>query len=449
MAVWLLLACAPAVAAERVALYGSAVVASPELSAALQAGGFAVAPLDDAALRRLDTLGAALVIIASDRPCPPDSRPALERFLRQRGSVFVLGPAAFDHRPQPVRGVSAVDLATPAASEVLQPKARGPNERYPVEPTRVSRTTAPGGDAAVAFRTYLRGMNDTFLRFPVASVRRADRTVLTFRARGDAYADLLALRIVDTHEREWLSFVPLAPGWRDHAVSLDDFVPRGWKDSAAPPPRLDPAAVATVSLGIDAATIWREKPMEFALARIELAENAATVAGADARLATLRWPFLAHDTHVPAGLFNPFEGTAAVAPPPGFARAWACPPPQVLHPAVQMGTDHRAEFDTQAEREQRRTPLLRNAAGDVIAEVRLLAGGPRAGATLGLFGLPPEEAVRDAALRASIVAAAQDAVRRPRISGNGCSSARRPSCAWTAAARPWTNGCWPASWIGT
>ncbi len=262
-------------------------------------------------------------------------------WVHARNHVIVIGPGAFDYTPQPVRGVPVVDLADAAQYQVLQPNLRGPNARYVAEPVRISPTTTPEGRPALRFRTYLRGMNDTWLQLAANRVCAVPRTVLTFRARGDAYADLQAIEIVDTKGGRWLSFTPLGGVWRSHAVTLADFLPRGWSQPDPVPPLLNPADIATVSIGIDAATVWREKPMEFSIGAIEFAEDASGRIAPTSRLTALRLPFRENKTAVPSWLFYPFEGTERMAGGPArlidatdSARvaavpAWSWPTPLV------------------------------------------------------------------------------------------------------------------------
>ena len=417
-------------AADDVAVYGDALARSPEFARELRREGCNLVPLDAAGLAQLPAQNARLVIIAAGAPCPPASRPALSRFLADRRHVIVVGADNFDYAPQPVRGVPAVDLAEASQYQILQPAASSPNTRYSLEAARVSASTTPDGRPALQFRTSVRGMSDVRLRFSAASICAPARTVLTFWAQGDSYADLLAVEVADTAGGRWLGFVPLTGEWRRHVLTLADLLPRGGKEAVQPSPQLDPANIATLSLGLVAATIWREKPMAFAVGGIELAEEATGRFAPTSALTPLRLPFRENGTLTPSWLFNPFHGTrpAASAAPlvradTGVAsdpvsRAWSCPPPEVFHPGVQMGTDTKKEFSTTSAREQRRIPLWRAPAPDgdgVVAELRVLAGGPHAGACLALFGVAPAELARNAALRASLVETALRILRQPKI----------------------------------
>lgn len=420
-----------AVAAESIAVYGAALARSAAFQQELRHEGFEAAELDDTGLAQLPASAARLVVIAADAPCPPASRLALTRFLAGRRHVIVVGAANFDYTPQPVRGVPAVDLTEASRYRILQPAGSSANARYLVEPARVTATTTPAGQPALEFRTSIRGMSDVALRFSATGVRSAQRTVLAFWARGDSYADLLAIEAVDLAGGRWIGFVPLAPEWRRHVLSLADLLPRGWRDAGQSPPQLEPDKIATLSLGLNAATIWREKPMAFSVGAIELAEEAAGRFVPTSALPALRVPFQENDTAVPSWLFDPFHGarsagataTPLVAADTGAASgpvsaAWLCPPPEVPHPGVQMGTDTKRGSSTIAAREQRRIPLWRAAtAGNegLVGELRVLAGGPNAGACLAIFGVPPAEVARDAVLRTSLVRTAARLLRQPKI----------------------------------
>ncbi len=381
-------------AAGRAVLFGEPFARSASLAAGLRDAGFETTQLAAAELSQLDSVGATVALLGPDHAVPPESRPAVDRFLAAGGVLLVAGAEAFDHAPRAVDPVPAVDLRAARAFEVRQPKAaRDGRATALVEPARVTPVTTPGGRPAIEFRTLRRGMSDLQLRFPVAAARAPHRTVIRFQARGDAYSDLLALEITDLAGGSWLGFVPLAPEWRTYDVSLADFLPRGWKEANAVPPRLDPAAIETLALGIDDATVWREKPTAFAVGEIALAAEASGRYAPTAALVALRVPLQVNRTATPAWLLDPFRGARVVPPPLGFTTAVECPPPLVLHPGVAMGTDHRPPFATRAEREQRREPLLRGAAGHVVAEARYLAAGRYDGARLGLFGVPAAELV--------------------------------------------------------
>lgn len=385
---------AGATAAERAGLFGEPLARSAALQAGLSAAGFEVTVLDAAQLTRLDTLPSTVALLGPEGAVPPECRPAVDRFLAAGGVLLVVGAETFDYSPRALGPVPAVDLRDTRAFEILQPKAaRDGWETALVEPARVSPVTTPAGRPALHFRTVRRGMSDLQLRFPVAAVRAPQRTVLRFAARGDAYSDLLALEITDRAGGNWLTLVPLAPEWRTYDVSLADFLPRGWKEGGAVPPRLDPAAIETVALGIDDATVWREKPTAFAVGEIALAAESTGRYAPTAALGTLRVPLHANQMSAPVWLFDPLRGARKVSPPPGYSQAVECPPPLVQHPGVAMGTDHRPPFATLAAREQRREPLLRGAEGQVVAEARYLAAGRHDGARLGLFGVPAADLV--------------------------------------------------------
>src|SRR5690606_17665461 len=96
---------------------------------------------------------------------------------------------------------------------------------------------------------------------------------LTFKAKGNAYMDLLALEISDKAKNKWLTFVPLSQEWEEYSVSLADFIPQGWKSGGEMYPLLTPARVDSLAMGANLVTVWKEKPMAFGIAEVALCEN--------------------------------------------------------------------------------------------------------------------------------------------------------------------------------
>src|SRR5690606_34911575 len=116
-----------------------------------------------------------------------------------------------------------------------------------------------GGGKGLTFSTKERGMADIYAHFSVAARASAARSVLTFKAKGNAYMDLLALEISDKDKNKWLTFVPLSQEWEEYAVSLADFIPAGWKSEGEMYPLLHPAQIDSLAMGANLATVWKEK----------------------------------------------------------------------------------------------------------------------------------------------------------------------------------------------
>ena len=142
-------------------------------------------------------------------------------------------------------------------------------------------------------------MSDVMVQFSVKDMAAASRTVLSFKARGNHYMDLLALEIKDQDGHKWLSFVPISKNWDTYALSLADFIPENSSDPANPYPLLQPEKIDSLALGTNLLTVWSEKAMEFALSDIALAENKTGVYAPTSALLPLRLPFKENNISIP------------------------------------------------------------------------------------------------------------------------------------------------------
>lgn len=434
---------------------GDALARSPELREQLASAGLAIVPTAADALSRLDVAGGRLAVIAANEPLPPESRAGISAFLAAGGHVIVVGGRAFDYTPQPVNAAplgrfsDAGPESTPGCRIVYPQRKSVSITRSPIEPARIETLAGPDGQPALGFRTYLRGMGDVMVEFDAASARSPRRSVLRFWARGDSYMDLLALEITDTDGKRWLGFEPIGHDWKQHAISLADFIPAGWSDPEKPWPLLAPEAVATVALGTNTRTLWREKPMTLAIGSVDLAENTAGFYAPTSAILRLRIPFLENDIATPTWLFDPFAGAesgiisaahglrtraglpaafsglpAAVDGPADFRP---CPVAWLEHPGTRMGTDIRDDYTFKFARELRRIPIWQAtttaaagaeaAATQTVAELRIAAAGPLKGANIGLFGVSPETLLAKPALLDSLARTILYVARVPKIAG--------------------------------
>jgi len=422
-------------AGQRVVVVGRAISQSPELQSALHDAGYDLEVVDPTVPGVLDTAAdTRLVIIASDCPLHPDWRGAVTRFLNAGGNAIVVGPQNFDYAPRPVRPVPVQQFTDPASYDVISSQIMTAS----AEPPRVELAAGPEGTQALRLRTYLRGMGKTMVTFSAVQPRSAERTLLTFQARGNAYADLLTVEITDIHRHRWMHFAPLSPQWQQHTISLADFIPEKWSDADKPYPLLSPAEIQTIAMGIDPKTVWNEKPMDLSLASVELAEDEGLHYTPSASLRSLRIPFLESGIATPDWLFDPFpanvqaNGQACLV---SMARedvlkpvtvvtskSWLCPPPFVEHPGTKMGTDTSPvkSYNMGAVRRMRRIPIW--TAGkepstrcQTVAELRISGSGPQAGSAVALFGVMPNDLVMHAPLRESLVRTVADILGKPKI----------------------------------
>src|SRR5690606_11271501 len=196
----------------------------------------------------------------------------------------------------------------------------------------IQAITSDTGTSGLAFKTTQRGMPDILLHMRSEGEAIAGRTVLTLRARGNAYMDLLAVEVTDRAGRKWLGFIRLTRQWQSYHLSLDDLIPEGWREETGSYPLLDPKEIADITVGTNLLTIWREQPMEFAISDIALAEDASGHYTPTGHNRPLRLPFLENDTHIPVWLLD--ERGSQYREFPGSVT----------------GTDHRKGYDRTAER---------------------------------------------------------------------------------------------------
>ncbi|MFA5688891.1 MAG: hypothetical protein WC959_07070 [Kiritimatiellales bacterium] len=419
---------------ERVYVYGDALLSSPEFCDALTSAGMRAVRLSADRLNTFSIHSARTVVLAPETVCPPESRPALTQFLRNGGNIAVIGAGAFDYRPVPANPVPLWRASTGAT--ITYPPQIGTMKCD--KPAR-SEITAPDGEKALHFETTSRGMTNVLATFSVSpSLLNSNRTVLTFLAKGSTYAELLWLQITDHSNGTWIHFLPVTPEWKTHIVSLADFIPEGWSDALTPYPLLNPENISKISIGINNAVVWREKPMAFSIGSIDLAENAAGIYAPTSVQLKYRIPYLELGITAPEWIFDPFAGCAApennvsitAAPDSGglaagtdagISVAWICPPPYLEHPGTQMGTDTASEYNTKEKRRMRRIPLWNGTAGNSgapaapVAELRFFAAGELFGAGVALFGFTPDEFTEKPALISSLASSLHYALFTPKI----------------------------------
>lgn len=403
--------------ADRILIYGDV----PSLAASLQREGFEPQTINDAALQNLGTTQSRLLVLASNKPAPAQSRLAVSRFLQQGGNAIVVGTNNFAPVPQPVRPVSLGDFSRDETYRIALPQSDNTNGEKP----RLEKTTAPDGNPALRFTTSKRDMINFAVTLSTAAARSSQRNLLTFQARGDAYMDLLALEATDSAGRKYHAFVPLSQKWQRYTISLADFIPAGWKQAHTPYPLLDPAKLETIALGTNRLTLWQEKPMDFALAQVALAENSHGEYAPTAALNRLKLPFQEIGITTPEWIFDPFYAAAnpqatTLNKTGGAAtfqtRAWHLPQPFADFPGTKMGTDNKKDYDSRPEQSVRRIALWENrSTGEPMAEFRLFSGGTYKGSSVTLVGVAPQALARQGELNSSLAQTASYILHRPKI----------------------------------
>src|SRR5688572_23731696 len=179
-----------------VLLVGDTINRSAHFVQSLRDANLAVGSAGAGTLRHVDPTKTPLVVLASEKTLPADTRLGLSRFLESGGYVVVIGGHQLDYAPRPAKAVSLGRFTTTKDYRIVRPQR--------ADATGVSRETArnevihgPDGSSALRFQTTQRGFDNFLVELDATDVRSPTRTVLQFWAKGDSYMDLLALEIRD------------------------------------------------------------------------------------------------------------------------------------------------------------------------------------------------------------------------------------------------------------
>lgn len=402
---------------EQVKIYGSALSQSSIFQQALQK--FHVKPQNINTLQGLDAAHTRLLILASEKPLPAFGHLAISQYLRNGGNVIVVGARNFYGAPQPIHEMPLANFAQKDTFTIVKPDG---GKSYGEEP-KVQHISDPNEKPALRLQTLKRDMINIRIQFPVHSVRSATRTVVTFMAKGDGYMDLMFLEATDSAGQKYFSFVPLSHEWEQYAISLADFIPENWKDAAKPYPLIDPAKIETIALGTNRNTLWQEKPMDWSLGQVNLAEEKNNVYFPTAALNRLSVPFKEIGITAPQWIFDPFyesNTSTSFAAPDGkstfTSKAWICPPAYADFPGTKMGTDTKNAYSTRQLHSMRRDVLFKTSdTNESVAETRLFTGGIYAGSSVALFGFAPQQIRDHSFLLNSLTQTVDEILHQPKI----------------------------------
>lgn len=226
---------------------------------------------DDLKPGRLTAAQLDLVVVADARRLPAAGVAAVTSYLRSGGKLIALGAPAFGQLllPSP-RGYVAQQQYPEALYDSLarRPLAvsadawqRGCQDRQ--RPASIQAEPANG--TAPAARTWkltmdLKGWDHFGQAIPRAF---ADgRSLLCFRARGDAATPQLAVECIEQDRSRWIATVELSTDWRPVVLRPSDF--SYWPDSPArrggAGDRLEPANLASIHIGLSQSHTPRCEP---------------------------------------------------------------------------------------------------------------------------------------------------------------------------------------------
>ena len=349
---------------------------------------------------------ARLLMISGEKNLPPEFRLPIHHFIRSGGNVILIGKTPLNYSPQPAMPVSLVSFNKDF--NIVYPKRKVVSGSLD-KPT-ISKIDAGNKKNGIQFLTKNRGMTDVMFGIALKHKRSEKKNVISFKAKGSHFMDLLALEIKDISGNKWYSFMPVSRQWEDYSVSFADFIPEGWQDASNPYPLLNPQHADSLYIGINTMTVWKEKAMDFSLADMTLAENTGSYTPSSI-LTTLRLPFKEIGIASPEWIIDPFlraiERKNVLAANAGtyfyekkydkkLAVAWNVPAQFYEHPGTAMGTDTDKKYDNKLNRLHRREKILIDpSTGETIAEFVQYAGGKYKNASMSLFGCNSGEVIND------------------------------------------------------
>ncbi|MBD1422813.1 hypothetical protein H8B21_14650 [Sphingobacterium chuzhouense] len=417
-------------AQEKVLVFGETLIQSTALRKDLTEKNLQMQPITANSLSDISVDQGRLLLIAGDTQCPAQSRQAISNYLTKGGNLVVIGEAAFDYTPKPIKPVVAVDFGNSNNYQIIEPPRKprlASMEKPAIQTVNLPNSMGKG----LEFSTKEKGMRDVYAQFSIAAQSAASRSVLAFKAKGNHYMDLLSLQIKDRDNKKWITFVPLTLDWEEYTVSLADFIPEGWNASEEMYPLLDPNRVDSLAMGANLMTVWREKAMTFAIGDVSLCENETGIYAPTSALLPLTLPFQENDITFPKWIIDPFfqsipqEGLLKVVStkgsPFGNLERQDIKGSHILantlaeFPGSLNGTDTKKDYDHRSDREKRIIPLLTTEDGRTVAHLDIHAGGIYGNASIAAFGIQPTQLVNQSDLRGMLVNVAHFILNTPRV----------------------------------
>lgn len=417
-------------AQERIMVFGEILNQSTALKKELAEKKMEVQNITADSLLDISVDQGRLLLIGSDTPCPSESRPTISKYLANGGNIIVVGSASFDYRPKPVNPVVVVDFKNIDDYQIIEP-SRTPRlasmDKPAIQIVDLPNSTGKG----LEFATEKRGMRDIYAQFSIVKEAAPNRSVLTFKAKGNHYMDLLSLQIKDRDNKKWITFVPLSLDWGDYTVSLADFIPEGWDAADMEYPLLDPSGIDSLAMGTNLMTVWREKGMAFAIADVSLCENETDIYAPTSALRPLSLPFQENETTLPQWIIDPFFQSMSIKDAVHIISAKDSPFGEIAQQTVQdvtilantlaefpgslNGTDTKSIYDHRLDREKRVIPLLTTDDGNIVARLDIHAGGSYKHSSIAVFGFSPQSIVAQPQLRNTLVGVADYILHTPRV----------------------------------
>ncbi|MGI6542671.1 MAG: hypothetical protein ACOX44_06410 [Limnochordia bacterium] len=381
--------------------------------------------LDEEGLENLTGAGISALVIPPDTMYPAAARQTLNTYLSGAGNLVDLSVHGLNYTPSCLNPTQIVEFGSEQRGYYIMRGTEVPQVTYP---------EIPGMPGVRGIHLASRvGAGDVYLDIPMTAHRAADRSVLSFMARGDYEVEILFLRIRDSRGTDWVAFIDATPEWQQYQVSFADFVPVDAKKLAAGE-LLDPASILRLHIGFDPTILWTELQGSFGVGPIYLGSPAEDdIYTPTAEVTKWQVAYIGNKTQMPNWVIDPFLDTQPLdnvvsidvglnqavsgrLPDLGAYKLWTVP-----GLPYARGREDKDHIDLLTPEDMRRIPLLiaKDGKGNTLgtlAEVRLHNDGKyRRGAWV-LFGIEGARYVKGSDLGELLLDAVDYILKQPRIS---------------------------------
>lgn len=197
-----------------------------------------------------------LLLAVDARRLPLEARDAVTRAVRRAGKVLLIGAPAFSellvHTPGGWVPPSEYHASLLGQLESVPLALSGAWQRGAQYLTKLSTIEPAPEEGPDAWRLTFDYEGWDGFATDIGGAFGADRSVLTFEAKGDGHTSQMLVEVKEKDGSRWIATVPLTDSWRTVVLWPQDFP--YWKDSTAsrgqPGDRFHPQDVASITLGL-------------------------------------------------------------------------------------------------------------------------------------------------------------------------------------------------------
>jgi hypothetical protein len=265
----------------------------------------------------------AFVVVSGTGTISDSTKKKIDDWRKSGADLWVENKKAWQAETRTILGtpkpIAVEDLIT---DSLVYPRRRIPAASYDRATLHWNQTYAGKNNVYRLFTTK-RGMSDWMLKLPIST---ATTDGLAFSLKTNFWVQLVALEITDRFGNEWISWVKTDTTWKKHILLWEDFFPVEHKLLDK---KLQYADIASCRIGINTMVIWREHPMDIALADFEWIQVPEHQKKAHPDLAAFQVPFLECNVDYPEWLQDPVALLER-------RFTW--------YPGTLMGTDHKSSY---------------------------------------------------------------------------------------------------------